>query len=142
MTVGFRLALTLVSLLVTTPAAAVPEKPDCSASLAAVEAAVAASCDCATAATHGQFVRCAASVVKGLAQDGSLARNCKGSMVRGYAKSSCGKDGAVTCCVARHDTTKCVVKKAAICEKLGGTTGATPYCADACISSPSGAFLD
>lgn len=137
---GLRIALALGGLLVTTPvAAARPDKPDCTASLAAVQASVALSCDCATATNHGQYVRCAGKVVKGLVADSSLDRRCKGAMVRVFAKSSCGKTDAVTCCVV----TGCKVKKTAVCEKLGGTPGATPFCADACAAgSPSGAFVD
>jgi hypothetical protein len=141
MTNGLRIALTLAALLATSASAAKPEKPDCNASLPAVQAAVAAApCDCAAATNHGQFVRCAGQVVKGLVASESLDRRCKGAMVRVFAKSSCGKADAVTCCTA---TRPCKVKKAAACERLGGTPGATPFCADACAAgSPSGAFLD
>jgi hypothetical protein len=132
-----RIALALTGLLVTTPVAAKPDKPDCTTSLATVQAAVALTCDCATAQNHGQFVRCAGKVVKGLVADSSLDRRCKGAMVRVFAKSSCGKADAVTCCTVKG----CKVKRAAACEKLGGTPGATPFCADACVASPSGAFL-
>jgi hypothetical protein len=138
---GLRIALTLAALLATSASAARPDKPDCNASLPAVQAAVAAApCDCATAATHGQFVRCAGQVVKGLVASESLDRRCKGAMVRVFAKSSCGKADAVTCCTADRP---CRVKKSAACTRLGGTPGATPFCADACAAgSPSGAFLD
>jgi hypothetical protein len=120
-----------------------PMKPDCAASLPSVQATVAGNCDCAAATTHGQYVRCAGAVVKGLVADGTLARTCKGAMVRVFAKSTCGKADAVTCCIPRNGGTACLVKKAAACDSRGGTPGATPFCADACVpASPSGAFLE
>src|SRR5262249_56273719 len=62
-----RLALILVVAAGSLAAAKPGNKPDCSASLPAVQTAVeAAPCDCATAVNHGQFVRCAAGVVKRL----------------------------------------------------------------------------
>ena len=40
----------------TAPAGAMkPVKPDCATALASVEVSVAATCDCATAATHAHF---------------------------------------------------------------------------------------
>jgi hypothetical protein len=135
-----RIAFALSALLVTTPAAAAkPMQPDCEASLPAVQAAVAASCDCDLAVNHGQYVRCAGQVVKGMVAASSLDHKCKGAMVRVFAKSSCGKHGAVTCCTADRP---CKVKSAAACERRGGTAGTTPFCIDACAASPSGAFLD
>ena len=144
MTTTIRLALACASLLVAMPVLAMGrhQKPACDSSTAAVESAVAAACDCAGAATHGQFVRCAVRVVKGLASDGTLPRNCRGAMVRGFAKSTCGKPEAVTCCVQRDGATACVVRKAEACQRIGGTPGTGPLCIDACApASPSGAFL-
>jgi hypothetical protein len=137
------IAFALLATLALVPAAAAkPNKPDCTAALPAVQAAVAADCDCAGAPTHGQYVRCAGKVVKGLVADGTLEKGCKGSMVRTAAKSSCGKGDALTCCVERRNGVRCLVKTAAACERLGGTPGATPFCADACVASPNGAFVD
>jgi hypothetical protein len=145
MTFALRIALILAAVLATTmpAAAAKPMKPDCAAALASVQAVVAGNCDCAAATSHGQYVRCAAQVVKGLVADGTLGKTCKGAMVRTFAKSSCGKAGTITCCVPREPQFKCLVKKAATCERLGGVPGLTPFCADACVpASPSGAFID
>ena len=131
------LALAFAVALATGPVAAA--KPDCSAALATVETAVAAACDCATAVNHGQYVRCAGKVVKGLASDGTVGRSCKGAMVRVFAKSTCGKTDAVTCCLAGV----CRVKKSAVCDHFGGTVGSGPFCSDACNpASPSGAFIE
>jgi len=144
MTLRTRIALTFTALVLAAPALAMkPPKADCDASVATVQAAVlTAGCDCATAPTHGQFVRCASHVVKMLAADGMVPKNCKGAMVRGYAKSSCGKVGRATCCLARPSGTKCTVKTPTACAKAGGSPGATPMCIDAClVGSPSGAFV-
>jgi hypothetical protein len=142
MMIGSRIALTLAALLATASVSgAAPGKPDCNSALPAVQSAVAASeCDCATATNHGQFVRCAGQVVKGLVASEALDKRCKGAMVRVFAKSSCGKADAVTCCVEGRP---CKVKKSAACTRLGGTPGATSFCSDACAAgSPSGAFVD
>jgi len=139
MKIAVSIALGLLALVATTPAGAMkPVKPDCAAALASVQVNVAAMCDCASAETHGKYVKCAGKVVKAMATDGSLGKSCKGSMVRVFAKSSCGKADAVTCCVA----TACGVKKSAACANHGGVPGATPFCADACAASPSGAFVN
>jgi hypothetical protein len=141
MKIALTVAFALAALVAMTPAASAarPDKPDCSLALPAVQSAVAAACDCATATNHGQYVRCAGKVVKGLAADGTVARSCRGAMVRVFAKSTCGKPDTVACCVPGA----CFVKKAAACEKRGGTVGAGPFCLDACNpASPSGAFLE
>ncbi len=137
---GLRIALVLTIVAALPAFAGKPGKPDCSASLAAVQSAVADACDCATAKNHGQYVRCAGQTVKGMASGGSLPKACRGAMMRVFAKSSCGKADAVTCCMADRP---CHVKKASVCERLGGVAGSTPFCADACTpGSPSGAFVD
>jgi hypothetical protein len=141
MSIALRIALSLLAVVAVSPVgAAKPDKPDCAASLAAVQVSVAAACDCATAVNHGQYVRCAGRVVKGLVKDSLLGKSCKGAMVRVFAKSSCGNPSSTTCCVPVDGTAACVVKKASVCAKIGGTPGATQLCADAC--SPSGAFID
>jgi hypothetical protein len=67
------------------------------ADVAAARAAVAAQCDCATAATHGAYVRCARD-----AAAAALAnRRCKGTVVRCAGRSTCGRPGAVACCRTR-----------------------------------------
>jgi len=138
MKIALTLALGLLALAALPAGATKPVKPDCAAALSAVVTNVAAACDCATASNHGQYVHCAVKVVKGMATDGSLGKSCKGSVLRVFAKSACGKADATTCCVAGE----CSVKKTEVCAKRGGTPGATPFCTDACAASPSGAFVD
>src|SRR5262245_22887516 len=121
MTTKLRPALALLALLAIAAVAVAkpdnPGKPDCSASFHDVEVAVAATCDCAAASNHGQFVRCAGRVVKDLATGGMLARTCKGPMVRVFAKSTCGKPDMVTCCVTGRP---CRVKRTEVCDRFGG----------------------
>jgi hypothetical protein len=139
-----RLALAFASLLATTSVLAMGQhgKPSCDAAAGDVETAVMTTCDCANAVTHGQFVHCAVRIVREFAANGNLPKNCRGAMVRAFAKSTCGKPSAVTCCL-EHDTVKtCLVRKDTVCARLGGTPGSGPLCADGCVSgSPSGAFL-
>ena len=148
MKIGTRVAFALLALALAMPAWAKPGggkggKPDCSSSLPAVQAVVAQACDCLGSPNHGQYVRCAARVVKEMAGNGLVGRGCRGQMVRTFAKSSCGKPEFVACCVPRDGATACVVKKSSVCTKIGGTAGGSPFCADACVAgSPSGAFVD
>lgn len=140
MRIALHIALTVVASLAITPAIAKqPDKPECLLALPAVQAAVALECDCASSPNHGQYVRCAGGVVKDMAATGALGRSCRGGMIKVFAKSTCGKRDSVACCLPRG----CKVKKAATCERLGGTPDVTPFCVDACSAgSPSGAFVD
>jgi hypothetical protein len=72
---------------------------DCGAARCTFDQAVAAKCRCDTATNHGQYVSCVAHVVRGLAACGLLPTNCKGKVTRCAARSTCGKDGFVTCTV-------------------------------------------
>jgi hypothetical protein len=93
-------------------------------------------CPCATAATHGAHVRCAAAVAKDRVDRGLLPRQCKSAVKRCAARSTCGKPGYVTCCRVRNGETKCsTARDAARCEARGGTPGACPSCCDACTGS-------
>jgi hypothetical protein len=114
--------------------------------LAAAQALVDASCVCEAGASHGRYVRCVAHASKRLLRDGSMERRCRSALVRGAARSTCGRPaGFVTCCRAHAKrTAACTLKRRAeLCTARGGTLGATASCMDACIAgSPSGAFLD
>jgi len=116
---------------------------------AAARAAVAANCDCATAATHGQYVKCASDQAKATLTN----KSCHGAVVKCAAKSTCGKSGFVTCCrTGKTGKTKCSTKSGTDKCKApkGGTScvGSFSSCCDACTSSgcaggsPSSAFLD
>jgi hypothetical protein len=117
--------------------------PDDAASVASARAAADAACDCASAATHGTYVRCAAQAING-ALDGSDAqhnRSCRGKAKKCYAKSSCGKSGFVTCyktnargrttCAVKSDCTRCRAP-------AGGSAccGTNSSCCDLCTPAP------
>jgi len=124
-----------------------------------VRARIATECRCDGFTTHGQYVRCVAHAVK-LAVDDGLPTNCKGTVKRCAARSTCGKKaGFVTCCfalpgrcedgVCQDDVTACtdpaqcpIVTKCRTkstvekCTLAGGSPG-TGSCCDAVCSLPA-----
>jgi len=147
------------------PALATAAKPDCEPARCAVQARIAAECPCETATNHGRYVSCVAHVVKRLSHDeGLIPTNCKGKVTRCAARSTCGKEGFVTCLIptdtcdlttgfCTNDTTlacltdvdcgaKCKIKSTSDgCTSRGGVVGTATNCCASC-ASPSGAFLD
>jgi len=119
-------------------------------------AAAASQCDCTTATNHGQYVKCVAGVAKmrSSGTNPSLPKNCTGAVKKCAAHSTCCKSGEVTCCFASTKGPKCKIKKSATdCTTKGGTPAVDPTntscCStthpltdNACMASPSGAFLD
>jgi len=112
---------------------------DDAASIANARAAADAACICASAATHGAYVSCAAHAINE-ALNGSDAqhnRSCRGQAKRCYSKSTCGKPDFVTCykttatgrstCSAKSDCAHCVAP-------TGGSAccGTNSSCCDAC----------
>ena len=53
------------------------DEPGDAAALVAGRAAVDAGCECGFAASHGQYVKCAAAVAKGLVASGALRPSCR-----------------------------------------------------------------
>lgn len=107
-----------------------PDKTD----IANARAAGAANCDCAGATSHGDYVSCAA-------QQANLTlvnKNCAGAVKRCAVHSTCGKPGAVTCCVTRTNGTRCKVKRDAMhCTGPQGASACVDSytsCCDACAS--------
>ena len=141
------IAFSLLALTVQHSAAKCDPTGADAADVAAARAAV-ATCDCAGAANHGTFVKCAAAKAKATLMN----QSCKGFVVSCAARSTCGKPGFVTCCrTTAAGATKCSTKSSATSCKAptGGTAcvGSFASCCDACTtggcaSSPSGAFLD
>ena len=133
-----------------------------------VRAQIASTCICSSSTNHGRYVSCVAHAVRDAVANG-LPTNCRGTVTRCAARSTCGKKtGFVTCCFASagkcengmcegSDTqctmdtecparTRCSVKSSGDhCTAQGGSPG-TGSCCDAVCSvtppSPSGAFLD
>ena len=116
---------------------------------------VATDCNCAGATNHGTFVKCAAGVANTRAGNNQLPKSCKGIVKKCAAHSACGKiaSGAVTCCITKNAKTKCkIAKDASTCTTKGGhptvdptntscCSNTHPLTQDACMASPSGAFL-
>jgi len=114
----------------------------------------ASQCNCATATSHGAYVKCVAGVAKTRADNNQLPKNCTGAVKKCAAHSTCGKPGFVTCCFATAKGPKCKTKKSAdLCSMKGGTPTVDPMntscCStthplvdNACMASPSGAFLN
>src|SRR5689334_22816505 len=125
------LIATVVLLLTAAPAHARCDPttdPDAS-DVANARAAVAAGCDCAAAATHGAYVRCAAQQANATL----VNRSCASAVKRCASRSTCGRRTAVTCCITGSTGTKCAIKKdAAHCEAKQGTVGTCTSCCDAC----------
>ena len=126
------------------------------AAVIAARATAESMCHCATATNHGQYVSCVAGVAKSLSSGTTptLPKNCKGAVKKCAAHSACGMTGAVTCCFTSTKGPKCKTSKSATaCSGKGGTPAidpSNPSCCstthplvdNACMASPSGAFLN
>lgn len=151
-----RLAITLVTMLLFAfPASqtAAQNEIDCDAARCDFQTAINTRCPCETAPNHGKHVSCVARYVKQLAREGKIPTRCEGKIKRCAARSTCGKDGFVTCtfnelgtcsngvcdapvdqpCTANAD---CVIKSrcrpkssAEHCTALGGSVGTGTCCA-------------
>ena len=126
------------------------------AAVIAARATAAGTCNCATAVNHGAYVKCVAGVANQLSSgtNPTLPKNCKGAVKKCAAHSTCGKPGEVTCCFTGKSGPKCKnAKSAADCSGKGGTptldpmntsccSNTHPLTDNACMASPSGAFLN
>jgi hypothetical protein len=122
------------------------------------------ACPCPEASNHGRYVSCVAHTVNKAARDGTIARNCKGKVVRCAAHSTCGKPDFVVCripvvfgacdpatntcssgtsinadgsCAADTDCVvefKCKIKRDTRCAALGGI--ADPTATTCCAACP------
>lgn len=117
------------------------------------------NCSCDDARNHGQYVKCVGQIIRSLSRAGNIPKRCKGKLVRCAARSTCGKEGFVTCNRVEYGTcdlttltciepagvpcaadTDCVVKSrcstkrsAERCEARGGVVGDTPTCCSSCV---------
>jgi hypothetical protein len=105
---------------------------DCEAERCAVQAEIDAQCPCDDATNHGEYVRCVRAQAKAL-----VSKQCRGKVVRCAAKSTCGKEGAVTCeRNGRNGTTRCKISRSAErCEARGGTVGSRSSCCADCTTT-------
>jgi len=149
-------ALLLSGSLVVGMAAAKCDDP---AAAEAARASIASNCVCGTSTNHGQYVSCVAHQVRQAVANG-LPTNCKGTVTRCAARSTCGKKaGFVTCCFASPGTcdaglcqdgttpctvatdcpsvTKCRTKSSAdLCTAAGGSPGSGSCCDAVCSVTP------
>jgi hypothetical protein len=111
------------------------DDPGDAEAVAEARAQVDADCDCAGVPDRATFVRCAALVAGQRAGLGLLPPECRGAVRRCAARSTCGRPGAVTCCIPRGGVIRCrTTKDAARCAARGGTPGTCPSCCDACTT--------
>lgn len=151
---SLRTVLTLTVALLLSPAAAFGAcaSPEELAQVAATRALAEERCVCATALTHGEYVRCVSRVANEEVTHGRLDRTCRRPVVKCAAKSTCGRPvGYYPCCrTDRYGKTRCKIRLPHQCR--AGLAGSACYsttvasCCDACIgttcASPSGAFLE
>jgi len=112
-------------------------EPDDADQIAIVRAMAAGECDCASAASNGDYVNCVDAVADAAVADGSLRPECEDAVLSCAAQSTCGRPGFVTCCrTNRNGQTSCSIKSAAAFCKAPprGTAcvGSVPSCCDAC----------
>ena len=125
----------------------------------AVRAQILAQCPCN--GNHGQYVSCVARAVRDAVANGDVEANCKGTVTRCAARSTCGKkDGFVTCAICEPGTctsglcddgvtacgtdadcpqvvNKCSIKSTADrCEARGGIAGSGSCCNATCAVGP------
>jgi len=102
---------------------------------------VAGTCDCATATSRKDYLKCVGGALKSAVRAKTLTHECAAAVRKCAAKSTCGNSSAVTCCETNaKGTTKCSIKHdAAACKgPHGGTacSGTKPgSCCDACTTS-------
>ena len=119
-------------------------------------------CPCEGNRNHGQYVKCVGQVIRELTKANPEFKNCRGKMVRCAARSTCGKDGFVTCnrvelgvcdpalltcsepvgqaCATNDDciiSSRCSTKRSAeSCTDHGGIVGLSPTCCSSCEVAP------
>ena len=141
--------LLALSMLITTAQLAAAncaaDDPDGSKTAAArasaEETCTTAGAGCSNALNHGAYVSCIIRELNALVQSNTLPRSCKGKAKKCAARSTCGKPGAVTCCLANqsgHGHSKCsVTSSAGSCAAKGGCAGNFSSCCDACAADGS-----
>lgn len=135
----------------------------CDVGSCAVATALEDACPCEDATSHGQYVHCVTHAAKALVADATIARHCRGQLVRLAAHSVCGRSNAVTClvptssctadgsCVNDPNTdcgddtdcgTQCRTMTPDDCDSANGISSQAGSCGSASCFSPSGAFLE
>ncbi len=106
--------------------------------------AIQAQCECASAATHRDFIICAERVAKQRKQANLLPPECINEANRCAKRSTCGRPGWVTCCrTNQRGRTHCYVKDdASKCKAPpngSAKIGTCPSCCQACGEGTCGA---
>jgi hypothetical protein len=102
-----------------------------------VAAALAAQCPCDGAATHGQYVRCVVTFRNALRRARCLTDAARVT-VRCAERSTCGKPGAVVCCLPCDASDGCTTRRArvlgneATCVAAGGASAGAGSACGAC----------
>ena len=110
------------------------------ATLATARAAI-TGCNCATATSHKDYVKCVGDAVKTVVKAKTLSKECGRAVHKCAAKSTCGASGAVACCETNaKGTTKCSIKRDSTACKAphGGSfclSTTHSSCCDACGTS-------
>jgi hypothetical protein len=126
-------SLTLLVAVVASPsnglAACDPLSAGDAADIANARTLVAENCDC-FAASRRDYASCATAQATAALANG----DCLSSVRRCASHSTCGRSGAVTCCVEKASGTRCrIMRDAARCDARGGTT---VDCASTCDAMP------
>jgi hypothetical protein len=131
------LALTLLLAAVPRAAADCGDDTADAGAVASARAQADARCDCATAPNHDRYVACVVGTAKDLVRRGLLPRQCRNTVARCAARSTCGRPGATVCCRSdaegRH---RCRIRSAGdgCVAPPGGSAcvAAQPSCCGAC----------
>lgn len=119
-------------------------------------------CPCSEQKNHGQYVKCVGKIIRRLTSEHPEFGNCRGKLVRCAARSTCGKEGFVTCtkvelgicdgttftcsepagqaCATNDDcviSSRCSTKRSVEqCTDRGGIVGESPTCCSDCLVTP------
>jgi hypothetical protein len=127
------IVLLAVAISAARAAARCGDAPGDAAAVAQARAAIGASCPCAAAASHRDYVTCADGVLKAMPQ---LPRVCRSVVRHCVARSTCGKPGTFTCCRTSgggHTTCRLVTSPGR-CAGPGECVGTFSSCCDACTA--------
>jgi len=154
---------TLLALLVGPgPVRAQDEAQTCEDARCLFQQEITDRCSCDDVRNHGQYVKCVGKVIRELTAANPQFKNCRGKLVRCAARSTCGKEGFVTCnrvelgvcepvllvcsepvgqvCATNGDcviSSRCSTKRSAeSCTDRGGIVGDTPTCCSKCEVAP------
>jgi hypothetical protein len=108
--------------------------------VAATRTSAQQQCDCASAPSHRQYVKCVDGVADAAVASGSLPPRCRNTVTRCAAHSTCGKPGSVTCCrTSSQGVTRCNIKRdAGFCrapQRGAACVGTSTSCCDACTTT-------